>query len=137
MRRTWDRERTKQVLEEIRADVSIPRMTRMAGAHRSTIYRWIKGEVQPDYEPVYRLAYAIWEQYPGLAQELVEASGYAWAEPDQAPEPLVPPEVTAVIRKNYSPEQQGKVLALLESMASERRAWEQSEDDAASPRVGG
>lgn len=50
----------------------------------------MSGEVQPDYGKVYSLAYAIWPRQPGLARELVEASGYAWSEPSEVlPDPDV------------------------------------------------
>jgi len=70
--------------------ISIQQMTTMTGANRSTVYRWMGGGGgQPDYALVYSLARAVWRSHPELARELVEASGYAWAEPQDAPEPPV------------------------------------------------
>jgi len=86
MRQSWDRSRVIAVLAAVKdAGISVPKMSRTSGVTRSTIYRWMAGEVQPDYGKVYSLAYAVHPRYPGLARDLVEASGYVWAEPRDAP----------------------------------------------------
>lgn len=90
MHETWDATRVMAVLATIKDNgVSVREMTQLSGANRSTIYRWSGGtEGQPDYDLVNRLARAIWRRHPELARELVEASGYAWAEPTGEPEPV-------------------------------------------------
>ena len=69
--------------------LSQPNMARLAGVSQSTVNRWSRGKVQPGYAAVRKLAVAVWRKHPALAKELVEASGYAWAEPADAPEPDV------------------------------------------------
>jgi transcriptional regulator with XRE-family HTH domain len=91
-------------------------MTRLSGANRSTIYRWMSGgDGQPDYDLVNRLAAAIWRREPRLARELVEASGYAWAEPTEIPQPTISPALLAAIRKELpDPEDQQRVIETIE-----------------------
>lgn len=117
MRRTWDRSRVITVLAAIKDNgMTIPRMSKASGVTRSTLYRWAAGEVQPDYGKVYSLAYAVHPRHPDLARELVEASGYAWAEPTEAPEPEpIPPEVLDYIRNSgrYDREQQEYLIETL------------------------
>lgn len=67
--------------------LSQPKMARLAKVSQSTVNRWSRGQVRPGYDPVRKLAVAVFRRHPQLAQELVEASGYAWAEPDLTPEP--------------------------------------------------
>lgn len=90
MHETWDATRVMAVLATVKDNgMSVREMTQLSGANRSTIYRWMSGgDGQPDYDLVNRLARAIWRRHPGLARELVEASGYAWAEPTGEPEPV-------------------------------------------------
>lgn len=90
MHETWDATRVMAVLATVKDNgMSVREMTQLSGANRSTIYRWMSGaEGQPDYDLVNRLARAIWRRHPDLARELVEASGYAWAEPTGEPEPV-------------------------------------------------
>jgi transcriptional regulator with XRE-family HTH domain len=64
-------------------------MARLAGVNRSQVNRWSRGENRPGYDPVRSLAAAVWRKHPDLARELVEASGYAWAEPKDPPPPDV------------------------------------------------
>jgi transcriptional regulator with XRE-family HTH domain len=98
-------------------------MSRRSGVTRSTIYRWMAGEVQPDYGKAYSLAYAVHPRYPGLARDLVEASGYAWAEPTEAPEPpRIPPDVLAAIEKRYPPERQAEIIEMLEQFSGHDEA---------------
>ena len=68
------------------AGYSQPNMARLASVSQSTVNRWRRGKVQPGYAAVRKLAVAVWRKHPALARELVEASGYAWAEPTDAPE---------------------------------------------------
>lgn len=119
MRQIWDRARVITVLAAIKdAGISVPVMSRRSGVTRSTIYRWMAGEVQPDYNKVYSLAYAVWPRQPRLARELVEASGYAWAEPAEAPgPPPIPDDVMDVIRKNYPPEKQAEIIEMLAELS--------------------
>jgi hypothetical protein len=129
MRRTWDRARVMASLAALKdAGVSVPKMSRMARANRSTIYRWVGGEVAPDYELVHNLAYAIWPHHPALARELVEASGYAWVEPDAEPEPEpIPREVLDVIRKTYPPEVQAEAIKMLQQLSGPTGQLEEAE----------
>ena len=77
-------------------------MARMAGVNRSQVNRWSRGENRPGYDPVRKLALAVWRSRPDLARELVEASGYAWAEPGEVPEPPpIDPKVLAALRDAY------------------------------------
>lgn len=85
MQRTWDRARVIAVLGTLKDDgISAQRMAKMAGVNRSTIYRWMAGEVAPEYVPVRALAWALWPRHPDLARELTEASGWPWQEPSEA-----------------------------------------------------
>src|ERR1700761_7362903 len=81
------------------AGIQQARMARMAGVNRSQVNRWSRGENRPGYTPVRKLALAVWHKHPGIARELVEASGYPWTEPEELPEPVIPPDVLEVIRK--------------------------------------
>jgi transcriptional regulator with XRE-family HTH domain len=62
---------------------------RMAGASRATANRWARGTHRPDHDSVQRLAARVYIRFPQVARELVEASGYAWSVPADAPEPDV------------------------------------------------
>lgn len=138
MRQSWDRSRVIAVLAAIRdAGISVPVMSRRSGVTRSTIYRWMAGEVQPDYGKVYGLAYAVHPRYPGLARDLVEASGYAWAEPEEAPEPpRVPPDVLAIIQEHY-PDRQDEILGMLEQFSGRDEATGAAEGRSPSAGDGG
>lgn len=95
-----------------------PKMARLAGVSQSTVNRWSRGRVRPGYDAVRRLAAAVWRQHPDLARELVEASGYAWAEPDPATLPLIAPEVEADIRRLAESDEEAELL--LEAMRRRR-----------------
>jgi transcriptional regulator with XRE-family HTH domain len=97
-----------------------PKMARMAGISQSTVNRWARGEVRPGADGVRMLARAIWRQHPDLARELVEASGYDWAEPDASsvPPPLIAPELEAEIRRLADDEEEAE--ALLAAMRDRR-----------------
>ena len=83
----WSAARTAAALAKLEdTGRSQPAMARTAGVSQSTVNRWARGKVQPGYAAVRRLAVAVWRKHPDLARELVEASGYAWAEPTDAPE---------------------------------------------------
>jgi AcrR family transcriptional regulator len=121
MRRTWDRTRVIAVLVELRDNgITVQQMSKMAGVTRATIYRWIGGEVTPDWIPVRTLAWAIWPRYPNQARELVEASGWPWQEPPEPePEPLVDPEVAEILRRRY-PDEADELIAELERRRAAR-----------------
>lgn len=95
MHKTWDAPRVMAALKALRNEgMSVREMTRLSGANRSTVYRWMSGgEGQPDYILISRLARAIWPRYPELARELVEASGWPWMEPSEEEQP--PPDPLA------------------------------------------
>jgi len=122
----WSATRIAAALAKLEdAGRSQPEMARLAGISQSTVNRWSRGKVQPGYGAVRKLAVAVWPRYPDLARELVEASGYAWAEPSAAPEPPpIPPEVLAAVRKNYPPEQQAEVIAMLRELTAPPSAGE-------------
>lgn len=63
------------------------KIARLTGVSQSTINRWGRGVVRPGYDPVRRLAVAVWRQHPDIARELTEAAGYIWAEPDETEAP--------------------------------------------------
>lgn len=144
MHETWDAARVMAVLATLKDNgVSVREMTRLSGANRSTIYRWMSaGDGQPDYAIVNRLARAVWRQHPDLARELVEASGYAWAEPTGEPEPVdvlaevwgqdVAGMVRAEVRKRV-PQQAEAILRAIEDDLSQHSA----EDASASGRAAG
>lgn len=122
MQRREDRPRVMTVLAALRdSGVSAQQMSRMANVNRATIYRWIAGEVTPDWIPVRTLAWALWRQYPEEARELVEASGWPWQEPPEPePEPLVDPEVAEILRRRY-PGDADELIAELERREAARR----------------
>jgi transcriptional regulator with XRE-family HTH domain len=109
--------------------ISVAQMVRMSGANRSTIYRWMTGAGgQPDYNLVNNLARAVWRRYPDQARELVEASGYAWAEPEPESEPPpIPPEVLQVINDAPRDEQWKRdAIEALEAIERERNGGDES-----------
>ena len=78
----WSAARIAAALARLEdAGYSQPGMARLADVSQSTVNRWSRGKVQPGYAAVRKLAVAVWRKHPGIARELVEASGYAWAEP--------------------------------------------------------
>jgi transcriptional regulator with XRE-family HTH domain len=91
-------------------------IARIAGTHRSQVSRWVSGDQRPSYDRTMRLAAHLRRGYPDLAEELIAATGYgpAGAEPESS----IHPEVLAVIRKRYSPEQQRKAIEMLEELGS-------------------
>lgn len=123
----WSASRVAAALARLEdAGYPQPQMARLAGVSQSTVNRWSHGKVQPGYGTVWRLAAAVWRRHPELARELVEASGYAWAEPQDAPEPesLIPPEVLAALESAYAddPELLRRAVEAQEAIASERRS---------------
>lgn len=130
MSATWSGARLAAAIARLKdAGMTESQIARAAGVGRSTVNRWARGANRPDHDAIRRLGGAAFRRYPDLARELVEASGYAWAEPSAAPgPPPVPPEVLAVIRRNYPPEQQREVIAMLEELSGGASAGE-SEDN--------
>lgn len=117
MRKTWDPPRVMTVLSTLKDNgVSVREMTRLSGANRSTVYRWMSGDGgKPDYVLISNLAQGIWRRWPDLAQELVVASGWPWQEPtDLPPEPLVAPELAESLRKHLPPDEAEEIIAELE-----------------------
>lgn len=89
MHNEWSADRVAATLARLEdAGYPQPEMARLAGVSQSTVNRWSRGKVQPGYGTATRLAAAVWRRQPQLARELVEASGYAWAEPTGEPEPV-------------------------------------------------
>lgn len=98
------------------AGMNESRIARLAGVGRSTVNRWARGANRPEHDPVRRLAANVFHGHPDLARELVEASGYPWAEPTEAPQPPpIPPEVLDYIRNSgrYDREQQEFLIETL------------------------
>lgn len=135
----WSATRIAAALAKLEdAGHSQPGMARLAGVSQSTVNRWSRGRVQPGYGAVRKLAVAVWRKHPGLARELVEASGYPWAEPTEAPAPPpVPADVLAVIEKRYPPERQAEIIRMLERFSEPDEATASGEDRSHSPGDGG
>jgi transcriptional regulator with XRE-family HTH domain len=113
----WSAARIRAALAKLEdAGHSQPEMARTAGVSQSTVNRWSRGKVQPGYSAVRKLAVSVWRRYPEVARELVEASGYAWAEPTDAPEPepAISPALLASIRREVDPADQQRVIDALE-----------------------
>jgi transcriptional regulator with XRE-family HTH domain len=132
----WSAARIGAALAKLEdAGHSQPKMAEMAGISQSTVNRWIRGKVQPGYSAVRKLAVAVWRRHPDVARELVEASGYAWAEPQDVPEPVPEldddPETLDALRSAYrdAPEmvrEAARALIRAEARASGRSAGESS-----------
>ena len=113
----WSAPRLAAALAKLEdAGYAQPKMARLAGVSQSTVNRWSRGKVQPGYSTIRSLSSAIWRRNPDLARELVEASGYAWAEPDDTPEPIISPSLLASIRKEFpdDPAAQQRVIDAVE-----------------------
>ena len=137
----WSATRIAAALAKLEdAGHSQPAMARLAGVSQSTVNRWSRGKVQPGYTAVRKLAVALWRKQPELARELVEASGYPWAEPTEAPQPPpIPPEVLDYIRNSgrYDREQQEYLIeTLLDPTGPEASQEGRSEPGGASRRAG-
>lgn len=118
----WSASRVAAALASLEdAGYAQPKMARLAGVSQSTVNRWSRGKVQPGYGTVRSLSSAVWRRHPDLARELMEASGYAWAEPADAPEPepTVSADLLASIRKEFpdDPEAQQYVIDTVERIA--------------------
>ena len=129
MRARWDRARVIAILKSLRdaEGISVAQMAKLAGVSQpGTVYRWMgEGGVdapQPTRIPIQHLAWAIEPRYPDLARELVRAAGHPWEEPpDPQPEPLVDPEVAAILRRRH-PDDADELIAELERREARRRA---------------
>jgi transcriptional regulator with XRE-family HTH domain len=132
MHEEWSKARVIDALAALEAaGMGRRKLSEMAGVDHSTIGRWARGQVKPDYPGVRRLAIGIWRTHPELARELVEASGWPWQEPPEAePEPLVPPELVESLRR-LAPETAEKWIAELEDIRAAR-----SDDDQGSRAAG-
>lgn len=87
---------------------------KIAGVHRSQVSRWVSGEQRPSYERTMRLADHLKRDRPELAEELIAATGYGPVE--RGLDSTVPPDVLALIRKRYNPDQQREIIAKLEEL---------------------
>lgn len=79
---SWDRDRFRDLLEEIqgRASLSDPQLAALAGRSRSQVNRWTRAEHQPTYEPLRKLVDGLERHGPeiqALGFQLLEAAGYA------------------------------------------------------------
>lgn len=109
-------------------------IARIAGTHRSQVSRWVSGDQRPSYDRTMRLAAHLRRRYPDLAEELITAAGYGPAEAE--PESSIPPEVLAVIRKNYTPEQQREVIEMLGELSAPPAGERAERDDPGIGRAG-
>jgi transcriptional regulator with XRE-family HTH domain len=134
---TWSGPRVAAAIGRLKdAGMSEQRIAKLAGASRATANRWARGANRPDHDSVRRLAARLYGQHPDVARELVEASGYAWAEPDAEPEPPpIPREVLDVIRKTYPPDKQAEAIAMLQQLNAPSGQLE--DEDRASRRGAG
>jgi len=100
------------------------RLARMAGVNQSTANRWARAERRPGYDAIRRLAVGVWQAYPDLARELVEASGYAWVEPSEVdrspPPPALTEETKQAMREELGDEMAARLIAHAEHLASGR-----------------
>ncbi len=114
----WDRERFGELLKEIgdRAHLDQGGLAELAGRSRSQINRWTRSENQPAYDAVARLASAITDQYPHLAdhaRKFMIAAGYGddpLAQPVGTPAPSsnTVPDLVSQLRAQAAA--QGKTL---------------------------
>jgi transcriptional regulator with XRE-family HTH domain len=114
---TWSGQRVAAAIAKLKdAGINEARIARLAGSSRATANRWARGANRPDHDAIVQLAAQVWRSHPDVARELGEASGYAWAEPEAAPEPPpVPRDVLAVMGK-YSPERQREIVEMLQEL---------------------
>jgi transcriptional regulator with XRE-family HTH domain len=133
----WSGSRVAAVLARLEdAGYSQSRISRISRIGQATISRWSRGENRPSYDGARRLAVAIWRQHPDLAQEMMEASGYPWQEPADAPsEPLVAPELADSLRRSLDEDAEW-VIAELERRRAERRAGQPAAQEPPEPREG-
>lgn len=119
----WSATRVAAVLTQLdEAGYPQSQLARMAGVSQPTISRWRQGKVRPGHDAAQGLALATWRRHPVQARELVEASGYRWTEPPEPePEPLVDPEVAAILRRRY-PDDAAELIAELGRREAARRA---------------
>jgi transcriptional regulator with XRE-family HTH domain len=87
----WSGTRIAAAIAALKATgLSDQRIGKLAGVNRSTANRWARGLNRPDHDAVRQLAARIWREHPDIARELVEASGYPWAEPTEVEAPWTP-----------------------------------------------
>lgn len=90
-------------------------IAKIAGIHRSQASRWFSGDQRPSYDRVMRLANYLRREHPGLADELIAATGYG--PPGAEPEPPIDPDVLKALKRAYrdDPEKlQEAILAIAE-----------------------
>jgi transcriptional regulator with XRE-family HTH domain len=138
MSATWSGPRIAAAIARLKdTGMNESQIARTAGVGRSTVNRWARGANRPDHDPIRRLADAAFRRHPDTARELVEASGYAWAEPVEAPgPPPVPPDVLAVIQEHY-PDRQDEILRMLERFSGHDEATGDGEGRSPSAGDGG
>ena len=138
MSATWSGPRLAAAIAGLKdTGMNESQIARAAGVGRSTVNRWARGANRPDHDPVRRLAAAVFRRRPDLARELVEASGYPWSEPTEAPAPRIPPDVLAVIETRYPPEQQARIIEMLERFSGHDEATQPSAEEQSQSRDDG
>lgn len=94
-------------------------IARLSGVNRSQVNRWARGENRPTYDRALQLARHIGRRHPAVAAQFMTASGYTWAgDTEPEPEPAIPPDLMAVIRRTLSPEEQERAIAALNETLS-------------------
>lgn len=91
---------------------------RLAGRDGSGATRWAKGTHLPLWPAVKSLSDAIRSDNPELADSLLDAWHYYSDPVEPGPGSSIPPEVLAVIRKNYTPEKQREAIRMLEELSA-------------------
>lgn len=78
-----------------------------------------------------RLADHLKRERPELAEELIAATGYGPVE--RGPDSTIPPDVLALIRKRYDPDQQREIIAMLEEYGGGAPSESSGRSDPGSP----
>lgn len=122
----WQPARQAAVLAQAeRAGLTKSAIARIAGVHRSQLSRWFRGEQRPGYDAAMRIIGWLQQEQPQLADEFAAATGYGGpVEPE--PEPSIPPEVLADIRRLYPPWKQDLAIEALEGLPTEPPGGEES-----------
>jgi len=116
---SWNPRRLSAAIGALKgAGYTRERIGALAGVHKSQVSRWASGEQRPTYDTAARLAGRLRAEQPGLADEVIAAAGYS---PDPQPEPLVDPEVAAILRRRH-PDDADELIAELERREARRRA---------------
>jgi transcriptional regulator with XRE-family HTH domain len=94
MHSPWDAVRLRDLIGSIMRKTGLSQrgLARLGGFSESQIGRWLKGETQPQYDTIRRLAEGIIREYPALGDmvpDLFSAAGYNSASVGGDPRPEV------------------------------------------------